>query len=117
MFNLSLDFTLGFISYISVITKILFLVSFIFFGWLSIKSRNIRTFQYQILIFTGLYVIGQLIEVKGLGSLLSIPDELGSQIHVGATIFLTIILWTRLYYSEKGIKSLTDAPKNDNIKM
>jgi hypothetical protein len=100
----------------SIITSILFLVSLTFFGWLSIKSKSIKTFQSQISLFIGLYVIGELLEIKQISTLLSIPDGLGSQIHVVATIFLTIIVWMRLYYSEKGIKNLTDAPNNDDIK-
>ena len=100
----------------SIITSILFLVSLTFFGWLSIKSKSIKTFQSQISLFIGLYVIGELLEIKQISTLLSIPDWLGSQIHVGATIFLTIVIWMRLYYSEKGIKSLADTASNSKIK-
>ena len=100
----------------SIITSILFLVSLTFFGWLSIKSKSIKTFQSQISLFIGLYVIGELLEIKQISTLLSIPDGLGSQIHVGATIFLTIVVWMRLYYSEKGIKSLADTASDSKIK-
>lgn len=100
----------------SVVTSILFFVSLIFFVWLSIKSKNIRSFQSQISLFIGLYVIGELFEIKEVSTALSIPEELGSQIHVAATIFLAIVVWTRLYYSGKGIKTLTDTPNNDDIK-
>ena len=100
----------------SIITSILFLVSLTFFGWLSIKSKSIKTFQSQISLFIGLYVIGELLEIKQISTLLSIPDGIGSQIHVGATIFLTIVVWMRLYYSEKGIKSLADTASDSKIK-
>jgi hypothetical protein len=100
----------------SIITSILFLVSLTFFGWLSIKSKSIKTFQSQISLFIGLYVIGELLEIKQVSTLLSIPDGLGSQIHLGATIFLTIVVWMRLYYSEKGIKSLADTASDSKIK-
>jgi hypothetical protein len=43
-----------------------------------------------------------------------LPDGLGSQIHAGATIFLTIVIWMRLYYSQKSIKSLEDTPRDGN---
>jgi hypothetical protein len=112
---LNLDFP-EFIPFMSVITSILFFVSLTLFGWLSIKSKNIRSFQSQILIFIGLYVIGELFEIKELGTALSIPEELGSQIHVAATIFLAIVVWTRLYYSKKGIKTLTDTPNTGDMK-
>ena len=112
---MNLDFP-EFIPYMSVITSILFFVSLILFAWLSIKSKNIRSFQAQISLFIGLYVIGELFEIKEVGTVLSIPEELGSQIHVVATIFLAIVVWTRLYHSEKGIKTLTDMPNNGDIK-
>lgn len=111
-----LDFSAETIPYMSIITSILFLVSLTFFGWLSIKSRSIRTFQFQISLFIGLYVIGELLEIKQVTTLLNIPDALGSQIHVAATIFLTVVIWMRLYYSEKGIKSLADAPSDNRTK-
>jgi len=61
-----------------------------------------------------MYVIGELFEIKQISTLLSLPDGIGSQIHVVATIFLTIVVWMRLYYSEKSIKSLEDTPQNSN---
>ena len=94
----------------SIITSILFLVSLAFFVLLAIKCNSIRTFQFQISLSIGLYVLGELIEIKELATFLSIPESLGSQIHVGAIIFLTSIIWTRLYYSEKSIKNLVDTP-------
>jgi hypothetical protein len=107
---LILDFEAGIISYISIITSLLFSISLIFFGWSSIKSRSIKTFQFQISLFISLYIIGELFEIKQISTLLSLPDGLGSQVHVGATIFLTIVMWMRLYYSEKNIKALKDTP-------
>jgi hypothetical protein len=99
-----------------VITSILFLVSLTFFVLLSIKSKSIRTFQSQISLFIGMYVLGELLEIKELVAFLSIPESLGSQIHVGATIFLTFVVWIRFYYSEKGIKNLVDTAPDTNTK-
>jgi len=114
---LNLDLNPEFIPYMSIITSILFLVSLAFLVVLSIKSKSIRTFQFQISLFIGLYVLGEIIEIKELAAFLSIPETLGSQIHVAATIFLTFIIWIRFYYSENAIKNLidttadTDTPK------
>ncbi len=96
-----------------ILTSILFLVSLAYFAWLSIKSKSIKTFQSQLSLFIGLYLLGELFEIKELASFLSIPDGLGSQIHVGATILLTVILWTRFYYSEKDMKNLVDGPEGN----
>ncbi|MGB7697502.1 MAG: hypothetical protein WBL46_09820 [Nitrososphaeraceae archaeon] len=105
---MNLDLNPEFIPYMSIITSILFLVSLAFFVLLSIKLKSIRTFQFQISLFVGLYVLGEIIEIKELAAFLSIPESLGSQIHVGATIFLTFIIWIRFIYSEKAIKNLVD---------
>ncbi|MGB7706600.1 MAG: hypothetical protein WBL64_04815 [Nitrososphaeraceae archaeon] len=107
---MNLDLNPEFIPYMSIITSILFLVSLAFFVLLSIKLKSIRTFQFQISLFVGLYVLGEIIEIKELAAFLSIPESLGSQIHVGATIFLTFIIWIRFIYSEKAIKKLVDTP-------
>ena len=105
---MNLDLNPEFIPYMSIITSILFLVSLAFLVVLSIKFKSIRTFQFQISLFVGLYVLGEIIEIKELAAFLSIPESLGSQIHVGATIFLTFIIWIRFIYSEKAIKNLVD---------
>ncbi|MGB8027338.1 MAG: hypothetical protein WCE95_06985 [Nitrososphaeraceae archaeon] len=107
---MNLDLNPEFIPYMSIITSILFLVSLAFLVVLSIKFKSIRTFQFQISLFVGLYVLGEIIEIKELAAFLSIPESLGSQIHVGATIFLTFIIWIRFIYSEKAIKKLVDTP-------
>ncbi len=107
---MNLDLNPELIPSMSIITSILFLVSLAFFVLLSIKSKSIRTFQFQISLFIGLYVLGEIIEIKELAAFLSIPESLGSQIHVGATIFLTFMIWIRFYYSEKAIKKLVDTP-------
>jgi D-alanyl-lipoteichoic acid acyltransferase DltB (MBOAT superfamily) len=98
----------------SIITSILFSISLIFFGWSSIKSWSIKNFQFLISLFIGLYIIGELFEIKQLSIFLSLPEGLGSQIHAGATIFLTVVIWMRLYYSQKSIKSLEDTPRDGN---
>ena len=73
-----------------------------------------KLFNFKYHLFIGLYVIGELLEIKQISTFLGMPDGLGSQIHAGATIFLTIVVWMRLYYSEKGIKSLDDTPRDSN---
>ena len=101
-----LEFSAETIPYMSIITSILFSISLIFFGWSSIKSRSIKSFQFLISLFIGLYIIGELFEFKEISIFLNLPDGLGSQIHASATIFLTIVIWMRLYNSQKSIKSL-----------
>jgi hypothetical protein len=97
----------------SLITSILFLASLSIFLWLAIRSKSIKSFQSQISIFISIYIVGELLEiVSSSNSIIPIfpkiplPQEIGSQIHVGATILLTLILWMRFYYFNKSMKEL-----------
>jgi len=108
--NLIIDFSAETIPYMSIITSFLFIISLIFFGWSSVKSRSMRNFQFLISLFIGLYIIGELFEIKEISTFLNLPNGLGSQIHACATIFVTIVIWMRLYNSQKSIKSLEPTP-------
>jgi hypothetical protein len=44
-----------------------------------------------------------------------LSPNLGSQIHVIAAVFLTIVIWLRFYYSERRKKKMMDNPKDDII--
>jgi hypothetical protein len=68
------------------------------FGWLSVKYRNIRNFEFQILVFIVIYIIGEILEDYKIPSLSASLPYLGSQIHIVAAAFLAIILWLRLYH-------------------
>jgi len=107
---LILEFNAETIPYVSIITSILFSISLIFFGWSSFRSRSMKNFQFLLSLFIGLYIIGELFEFKEISTFLNLPDGLGSQIHASATIFLTIVIWMRLYNSQKSIKSLEYTP-------
>jgi len=89
---LIIDFSAETIPYMSIITAFLFIISLIFFGWSTVKSRSIRNFQFLISLFIGLYIIGELFEIKEISTFLNLPNGLGSQIHSCATIFVTIVI-------------------------
>lgn len=105
----------------SLITSILFLASLSIFLWLTIKSKSIRNFQSQISLFIAVYVIGELLEINSNNNLIPttilpklLPPDIGSQIHVAATILLTLILWMRFYYFNKSIKELVVDNNNNS---
>ena len=105
----------------SLITSVLFLASLSIFLWLTIKSKSIRNFQAQISLFIAVYVIGELLEINSNNNLIPttilpklLPPDIGSQIHVAATILLTLILWMRFYYFNKSIKELVVDNNNNN---
>ncbi len=98
------------------ITSILSLVPLVIFVWLAIRSKSIKSFQLQISVFIAVYVIGGIIENNNgriaIFSMLS-PD-IGSQIHVIAAIFFTIMLWFRFYYADSRGKKMIEKPNNSN---
>jgi hypothetical protein len=91
---------------IEVTLGILLAVLFIF-GWLAVRYRNIRSFEFQISIFIILYTTGEVLEVNNVISLSSLP-YIGSGIHVASAVLLLIILWFRLYYVRKSGRRMID---------
>ncbi len=79
----------------------------IIFGWLAVRYRNIRSFEFQILIFIILYTTGEVLEVYNVISLSSLP-YIGSEIHVASAVILLMILWFRLYYVRKSGRRMID---------
>ena len=86
------------LSYGSGFTLVILFVLLAIFGWLAVKHRNIRNFEFQIFIFIIIYIIGEVIEDYKIPSLSALSPYLGSQIHIVAAAFLAIILWLRLYH-------------------
>lgn len=90
--------SINFLSYGSNLTLIILFASLAIFGWLEIRSRNIKNFEFQIFVFIIIYIIGEILEVYKIPSLSGSLPYLGSQLHLIAAAFLAIILWFRLYY-------------------
>ena len=97
-------------------TSILSLVPLVIFVWLAIRSKNIKSFQLQISVFIAVYIIGGIIENNnGRIAMFSVlPPEIGSQIHVIAAIFFTIMIWFRFYYADLRGKRMIEKPDNSN---
>jgi hypothetical protein len=113
--NNSTDSTSYFLHSMSDITFILSLIPLIIFIWLAIRSKSIKSFQFQISIFIAVYILGELIENNRIDTFSTLPSNIGSQIHVGSAIFFTIMMWFRFYYAEKrGKKMIESDIDNDN---
>ena len=97
-------------------TSILSLVPLVIFVWLAIRSKNIKSFQLQISIFIAVYIVGGIIENNnGRIAILSVlPPDIGSQIHVIAAIFFTIMIWFRFYYADLRGKKMMEKSDNSN---
>jgi len=113
--NNSTESTSYFLHSMSDITFILSLIPLIIFIWLAIRSKSIKSFQFQISIFIAVYILGELIENNRIDTFSTLPSNIGSQIHVGSAIFFTIMMWFRFYYAEKrGKKMIESGIDNDN---
>jgi hypothetical protein len=91
------------------ITSLLILIPLIIFIWLAIKSKNIKSFQFQLMVFILMYLVGQIIENNGDSIFFSVlPKDFGSQIHVIAAAFFTIMILFRFYYANPRKKKMID---------
>ena len=101
----------GFVSFpVNDITLALLLLSLVVFAWLAIKSRNIKSFQFQISVFIFIMVIGQVIYVLP-DNFSQIPasfEDIGYHIHLVSMVFLSVMLWMRFYYSKKSGKKMIE---------
>ncbi len=107
--NNSTDSASYFLHSMSDITFILSLIPLIIFVWLAVRSKNIKSFQFQISIFIAVYILGELIENNRITIFSTLPPNLGSQIHVGSAIFFTVMMWFRFYYAEKRGKKMIES--------
>jgi hypothetical protein len=115
MINIFENNNTDFLHSMSDITFILSLVPLVIFVWLAVRSKSIKTFQFQISIFIAVYILGEIIENSRIAIFSALPPDIGPQIHVGSAIFFTIMIWFRFYYAEKsGKKVIESGIDNDN---
>lgn len=91
----------------SDVTLALLLGSLTIFGWLAFRSKNIRKFQFQISIFIIVWIVGEIIQNKRIAGIIPSP-EIGLTIHAASMVFLTVMLWLRLYYSKRKGKTMIE---------
>jgi len=104
-----------FLHSVGEITSILSLVSLVIFVSLAIKSKSIKSFQSQISVFIAVYVVGEILESNnGITIFSKLSPVIGSQLHVIAAIFFTIMLWFRFYYAESKGKKMIENQDNEN---
>ena len=89
-------------------TLVILFTSLAIFGWLAVRYRHIRSFEFQISIFIMVYIVGEIIEDYNKMPLFSVFPYIGSQIHLVAAVFLSIILWIRLYSARESGRKIVD---------
>lgn len=93
------------------ITIILLLVALGLFVWLAMRSKNIRSFQFQMSIFLVIWILGEIpdtLQDNGIVIFSVLQGNVGLEIHVISMIFFSTILWLRFYYSERSSKIMVE---------
>ncbi len=100
-----------FLIIMSNITVILLLVALGIFVWLAARSKNIRSFQFQMSIFLIVWILGEItgnLQDSGIVVFPALQGDIGLEIHVVSMIFFSIMLWIRFFYSERSGKRIIE---------
>ena len=93
------------------ITIILLLGALGIFVWLAVRSKNIRSFQFQLSIFIIIWILGDMVSIlhdNGIVVFSALQSDVGSGIHLVSMVFLSLMLWLRYYYSERSSKKIIE---------
>ncbi len=97
------------------ITTMLLLIALGMFVWLALRSKNVRTFQFQISIFLIIWISGEIagiLQDSGIIVLSIVQGDVGLEIHVVSMVFFSMMLWLRYYYSERSGKKMIEDIKD-----
>ena len=89
-------------------TIILLLATLSIFVWLAVRSKNIRSFQFQISVFIIIWVLGGVADILQDSGMIgpSPRADIGLEIHVVSLVFLSAMVWVRFYYSQRSRKRM-----------
>ena len=93
------------------ITIMLLLGALGIFVWLAARSKNIRSFQFQLSIFIIIWIVGDMVSIlhdNGIVGFSALQSGLGAGIHVLSMVFFSMMLWLRYYYSERSSKKIIE---------
>jgi uncharacterized membrane protein SirB2 len=92
------------------LTLVLLVIALGIFVWLTARSRNIKSFQFQISIFILIWITGEIVDLLGEERFVEVfsTSEIGIYLHVLAMAMFSAMLWIRYYLSEKRGKRIAD---------
>jgi hypothetical protein len=93
------------------LTLILLVVSTGIFGYLAVKSRNPRAFQFQISIFVLIWISGEVANVLIQTGTVAFPaflQEIGLELHVASMVFFAVFIYARYLYAYRRGKEILD---------
>ena len=100
-----------FLLFMNNITIILLLIALAIFVWQAARSKNIRSFQFQISIFLVVWILGEIVgnlEDNGIIVFPALQGNIGLEIHVVSMVLFSLMLWLRFYYSERSGKKMIE---------
>jgi bacteriorhodopsin len=99
-----------FSSSIGNLTLVLLVIALGIFGWLTARSRNIKSFQFQISMFILIWITGEIVDLLGEEGVVETfsTSEIGIYVHVLAMAMFSAMLWMRFYLSKKRGKKIAD---------
>lgn len=93
-------------------TIILLLAALSIFAWLAARSKDIRSFQFQISAFIIIWVLGGVVYIlqdSGVVVVSPLQGDVGLEINVVSLVFLSTLVWLRFYYSQRRRKRIIEA--------
>ena len=92
------------------LTPILLLIALGIFGWLTARSRNLKSFQFQVSLFIVIWIIGEIAELLGEEGIIPFfsSSEIGMYIHALAMAMFSAMLWLRFYMSKQSGKKIIE---------
>jgi hypothetical protein len=98
------------------LTLILLLAGMAIFGYLTVVSKSIKKFQFQISVFILIWIAGEIAsQIQSFGVISDNLSEIGLEIHLISMVFFAVLVWARFLSSKNQNKSIVDDP-NDILK-
>jgi hydrogenase/urease accessory protein HupE len=92
------------------LTLVLLVVALGIFAWLAVKSRSVRSFQFQLSLFIVIWIAGEIVDLLHEQYTMLLPyHNAGLYVHVLAMGLFSAMLWTRFYLSRKSGKKMADS--------
>jgi hypothetical protein len=101
-------------------TIILLLATLSIFAWLAARSKDIRSFQFQISIFIIVWILGgvaYILQDSGMIVVSPLQGDIGLEINVISAAFLNIMIWLRFYYSQRRRRSMIRNKRNRMLNL
>ena len=93
------------------LTLVLLVIAIGIFVWLTARSRNLKSFQFQISVFILIWITGEIIDLLGEERVIQLfsTTEIGMYVHVLAMAMFSGMIWIRFYLSERSGKRMAGA--------